>query len=44
MEWDIFFAISQTPAGGTCPSEAEMFRNFFQPIAVELKVIAAAGD
>ncbi len=32
MEWDIFFAISQTPAGGVCPGEAEMFRNFFAQV------------
>jgi alkanesulfonate monooxygenase SsuD/methylene tetrahydromethanopterin reductase-like flavin-dependent oxidoreductase (luciferase family) len=32
MEWDIFFAISQTPAGGICPSEPEMFRSFFAQV------------
>ncbi len=32
MEWDIFFAISQTPVGGVCPGEAEMYENFFEQV------------
>ena len=32
MKWNIFFAISQTPVGGVCPDEAEMFRNFFAQV------------
>jgi alkanesulfonate monooxygenase SsuD/methylene tetrahydromethanopterin reductase-like flavin-dependent oxidoreductase (luciferase family) len=32
MDFDIFFSISQTPAGGLFPSEAEMFRNFFEQV------------
>ncbi len=32
MLFDIFFSISQTPAGGTLPSEAVMFRNFFDQV------------
>ncbi len=32
MKFDIFFSISQTPAGGRCPSEAEMFRSFFAQV------------
>lgn len=32
MKFDVFFSISQTPAGGRLPSEAEMFRNFFAQV------------
>ncbi|MEZ4319595.1 MAG: LLM class flavin-dependent oxidoreductase [Myxococcota bacterium] len=32
MKYDIFFSISQTPAGGVFPSEAQMFRNFFDQV------------
>jgi alkanesulfonate monooxygenase SsuD/methylene tetrahydromethanopterin reductase-like flavin-dependent oxidoreductase (luciferase family) len=32
MEWDIFFAISQTPAGGMSPDETEMFESFFEQV------------
>ena len=32
MEYDIFFSISQTPVNGYQPTEAEMFRNFFDQV------------
>lgn len=32
MQFDIFFSISQTPVDGHKPSEAEMFRNFFEQV------------
>jgi len=32
MKYDIFFSISQTPVGGEFPSEAVMFRNFFEQV------------
>ena len=32
MEFDIFFSISQTPVNGIQPSEATMFRNFFEQV------------
>jgi len=32
MQFDIFFSISQTPAHGVLPSEAQMFRNFFEQV------------
>ena len=32
MQFDIFFSISQTPVDGHMPSEAEMFRNFFDQV------------
>ena len=32
MEFDIFFSISRTPVAGELPSEAEMFRNFFEQV------------
>ena len=32
MKYDIFFSISQTPVDGTMPSEAVMFRNFFEQV------------
>lgn len=32
MEFDLFFSISHTPAGGSLPSEAQMFRNFFAEV------------
>lgn len=32
MHYDIFFSISQTPVDGHMPSEAEMFRNFFDQV------------
>ncbi|MCB9678790.1 MAG: LLM class flavin-dependent oxidoreductase [Alphaproteobacteria bacterium] len=32
MNYDIFYSISQTPAGGVFPSEAQMFRNFFDQV------------
>ncbi|MAW61517.1 MAG: luciferase [Planctomycetes bacterium] len=34
MEFDIFFSISRTPVAGHLPSEAEMFRNFFEQVTV----------
>ncbi|MCO4771408.1 MAG: LLM class flavin-dependent oxidoreductase [Deltaproteobacteria bacterium] len=32
MQYDIFFSISQTPAGGVLPTEAEMYGNFFEQV------------
>lgn len=32
MRYDIFFSISQTPVGGHLPTEAQMFRNFFEQV------------
>lgn len=32
MQYDIFFAISQTPVQGVTPSEAQMFRSFFEQV------------
>lgn len=32
MKFDIFFSISRTPVGGQMPSEAKMFRNFFDQV------------
>ena len=32
MLYDIFFSISQTPVGGHLPSEAQMFRAFFEQV------------
>ena len=32
MLYDIFFSICQTPVDGHCPSEADMFRNFFSQL------------
>ena len=32
MKYDVFFSISQTPVDGGAPSEAEMFRNFFEQV------------
>jgi alkanesulfonate monooxygenase SsuD/methylene tetrahydromethanopterin reductase-like flavin-dependent oxidoreductase (luciferase family) len=32
VRYDIFFSISQTPVDGRLPSEAEMFRNFFEQV------------
>jgi alkanesulfonate monooxygenase SsuD/methylene tetrahydromethanopterin reductase-like flavin-dependent oxidoreductase (luciferase family) len=32
LKYDIFFSISQTPAGGVFPDEATMFRNFFDQV------------
>jgi alkanesulfonate monooxygenase SsuD/methylene tetrahydromethanopterin reductase-like flavin-dependent oxidoreductase (luciferase family) len=32
VEFDVFFSISQTPAGGVCPSEAEMLRAFLRQV------------
>jgi alkanesulfonate monooxygenase SsuD/methylene tetrahydromethanopterin reductase-like flavin-dependent oxidoreductase (luciferase family) len=32
MQYDIFFAISQTPVAGYTPSESEMFRSFFAQV------------
>ncbi len=34
MQYDVFFSISQTPVRGHCPSEAEMFRAFFDQVQV----------
>jgi alkanesulfonate monooxygenase SsuD/methylene tetrahydromethanopterin reductase-like flavin-dependent oxidoreductase (luciferase family) len=34
MEYDVFFSISQTPVGGLMPSEAQMFRNFYDQVKV----------
>ncbi len=33
MDFDIFFSISQTPVDGETPTEAVMFRNFFDQVA-----------
>jgi alkanesulfonate monooxygenase SsuD/methylene tetrahydromethanopterin reductase-like flavin-dependent oxidoreductase (luciferase family) len=32
VDFDVFFSISQTPVDGYLPSEAEMFRSFFQQV------------
>ena len=32
MQYDVFFSISQTPVDGHMPSEAQMFRNFFEQV------------
>jgi alkanesulfonate monooxygenase SsuD/methylene tetrahydromethanopterin reductase-like flavin-dependent oxidoreductase (luciferase family) len=32
MQFDIFFSIAQTPVSGYCPSEKEMFENFFDQV------------
>jgi alkanesulfonate monooxygenase SsuD/methylene tetrahydromethanopterin reductase-like flavin-dependent oxidoreductase (luciferase family) len=32
LEFDVFFSISQTPVSGYLPTEAEMFRNFFDQV------------
>ncbi|MCB9759269.1 MAG: LLM class flavin-dependent oxidoreductase [Alphaproteobacteria bacterium] len=32
MQYDIFFSISQTPVDGHTPTEAQMFRNFFDQV------------
>ena len=32
MKYDIFFSISQTPVAGHTPTEADMFRNFFEQV------------
>lgn len=32
MKYDIFFSVSQTPVDGRTPSEAEMFRHFFDQV------------
>ncbi len=32
MQYDVFFSISQTPAHGRMPSEAEMFQSFFRQV------------
>lgn len=32
MHYDVFFSISQTPVDGELPSEAVMFRNFFEQV------------
>lgn len=32
MDFDVFFSISQTPVDGVIPSEATMFRNFFDQV------------
>src|SRR5712692_3641004 len=32
MDFDVFFSISQTPVNGIQPSEATMFRNFFEQV------------
>jgi len=34
MQYDIFFSISQTPAGGQTPPESTMFRNFLDQVQV----------
>jgi len=34
MQYDVFFSISQTPVDGVIPSEATMFANFFDQVAV----------
>jgi alkanesulfonate monooxygenase SsuD/methylene tetrahydromethanopterin reductase-like flavin-dependent oxidoreductase (luciferase family) len=38
MKFDTFFSISQTPADGVHPSEAEMFQNFFQEVVAADKL------
>lgn len=32
MQYDIFFSVSQTPAGGVFPSERQMFANMFEQV------------
>lgn len=32
MDFDVFFSISQTPVDGVTPSDATMFRNFFEQV------------
>ncbi|MDG1405837.1 MAG: luciferase [Planctomycetota bacterium] len=32
MHFDVFFSICQTPVAGSCPDEAQMFRNFFEQV------------
>src|SRR5438445_13066930 len=32
MDFDLFFSISQTPVAGYQPTEAQMFRNFFEQV------------
>jgi hypothetical protein len=32
MQYDIFFSISQTPVDDVTPTEAHMFRNFFDQV------------
>jgi alkanesulfonate monooxygenase SsuD/methylene tetrahydromethanopterin reductase-like flavin-dependent oxidoreductase (luciferase family) len=32
VKYDIFFSLAQTPAAGRLPTEAEMFRNFFEQV------------
>ena len=32
MDFDVFFSISQTPVDGVTPSDATMFRNFFDQV------------
>lgn len=32
MQYDVFFSISQTPVDGVLPSEAQMWRSFFQQV------------
>ena len=32
MDYDVFFSISQTPVDGRLPSEAQMFRSFFEQV------------
>ena len=34
MDFDVFFALSQTPVDGYMPTEAEMFRNFLHEVRV----------
>ena len=34
MQYDIFFSISQTPVGGSLPSESTMFRNLFEQVGL----------
>lgn len=34
MDFDVFFSISQTPVAGFTPSEAQMFRSFFEQVQV----------
>lgn len=34
MNYDIFFSVSQTPAGGRFPSEREMYANMFDQVAL----------
>lgn len=38
MQYDVFFSICHTPVGGVSPSEAVMFRNFFEQVELADKL------